>query len=122
MVLVNLHTYVGVCVCVFVCQSSYVCRGVGVCVYVCACVCKYKCRNAGLSDIRSVRYQNEKTNDARTGPVPDQAEAVRHFLVQHRTEIMDVGMLMPALVSSMPLPSYAYDANVNLRCKLQRLL
>jgi hypothetical protein len=39
----------------------------------------YKCRNAELSGIRSVRYQTEKTNDAGTGPVPDQAKAVQHF-------------------------------------------
>ncbi len=39
----------------------------------------YKCRNAKLSGIRSVRYQTEKTNDAGTGLVPDQAKAVRHF-------------------------------------------
>ncbi len=39
----------------------------------------YKCRNAGLSDMRSVRYRNEKTNDAGNGPVPDQAKAIRHF-------------------------------------------
>jgi hypothetical protein len=44
------------------------------------CVCVYKCRNAGLSSIRSVRYRNEKTNDAGTDPVPDQADAVRLFL------------------------------------------
>jgi hypothetical protein len=31
----------------------------------------YKCRNAGLSGIRTVRYQTEKNNDAGTGPVPD---------------------------------------------------
>jgi hypothetical protein len=40
----------------------------------------YKCRNAGLTGIRSVWYRNEKTNNAGTGPVPDQAKAVWHFL------------------------------------------
>ncbi len=29
------------------------------------------------------------------------------FLVQYRTKILDAGMPMPALVSSMPMPSYA---------------
>jgi hypothetical protein len=29
------------------------------------------------------------------------------FLVQYRTEIIDDGMLMPALVFSMPMPSHA---------------
>ncbi len=42
-------------------------------------VCVYKCRNAVLSVIQSVRYWNEKTNDAGNGPVPNQAKAVRHF-------------------------------------------
>jgi hypothetical protein len=28
------------------------------------------------------------------------------FLVRYRNKIMDVGMPMPALVSSMPMPSY----------------
>jgi hypothetical protein len=31
------------------------------------------------------------------------------FLVWYRTEIIDAGMPMPALVSSMPMPSYAQD-------------
>ncbi len=39
----------------------------------------YKCRNPGLTAIRSVRFWNEKTNDARKDLVPDQAKAVRHF-------------------------------------------
>ncbi len=39
----------------------------------------YKCRNAGLTGIQSVRYWNERTYDAWTGPVPDQAKAVWHF-------------------------------------------
>ncbi len=67
----------------------------------------YKCQDAGLSSIRSVRYRNEKTNDAGTGPVPDQAKAVRLFLVRYWIESIDAGMPMPALVSWMPMPSYA---------------
>jgi hypothetical protein len=39
----------------------------------------YKCRNAGLFGIRTVRYRNKKTNDARTGLVPEQVKAVQHF-------------------------------------------
>jgi hypothetical protein len=78
-----------------------------VCVRVHLRVHVYKCWNAGLSGIRSVRYQTEKTNDAGNSPVPDLAKAVRHFLVRYRTEIIDAGMPMLALVSSMPMPSYA---------------
>jgi hypothetical protein len=74
-------------------------------VRVSVCVRVYKCRNAGLSGIRSVRYQIEKTNDAGNSLVPDQAKAVRHFLVQYQTEIIDARMPMPALVSSMPMPT-----------------
>ncbi len=55
--------------CVCVCEGVFV--GVFMCVFVCI--------NAGLSGIRSVWYRNKKTNDAVTGPVPDQAKAVRHF-------------------------------------------
>ncbi len=78
-------------------------------VRVCVCVRVHEhfvCINAGLSGIRSVRYRNEKTNDAGNGPVPDQVKAVRHFLVWYQTEIIDNGMLKPALVFSMPIPSY----------------
>jgi hypothetical protein len=52
---------------------------VHVCVHVRVRVRVYKCLNAELSGIRSVRYWTEKTNDAGTGPVPDQAKAVRHY-------------------------------------------
>jgi hypothetical protein len=48
----------------------------------------------------------QKTNDAGTGPVSDQADAVQHFfLFRYRTEIMDAGIPMLALVSSMPMHS-----------------
>jgi hypothetical protein len=39
-------------------------------------------------------------------PVPDQADAVRHFFGQV-TEIMNPGMPMPELVSLMLMPSYS---------------
>jgi hypothetical protein len=34
----------------------------------------------------------------------------RIFLVRYQTKIRHAGMLMPALVSSKPMPSYAYEA------------
>ncbi len=40
-----------------------------------------ECWSARLSSIWSVWYQNEKTNNAGSGPVPDQAKAVRPFFV-----------------------------------------
>ena len=66
------------------------------------------CRNARLSGIQLVRYWTEKKLT-----MPEQ---VRYrtkvtqsgiFLVRYQTKIWDAGMPMPALVSSMPMPSYA---------------
>jgi hypothetical protein len=47
------------------------------------------------------------------------------FLVQYRTKIWDAGMPMPALVSSMPMPSYEYKyclSSTNLEGVLEPLL
>ncbi len=66
-----------------------------------------ECRNAGLSGIPSVRYRTKKKLTTR--------KLVRYrtkltqsgiFLVRYRTKIRDAGMPTPALVSSMPMPSY----------------
>ncbi len=35
------------------------------------------------------------------------------FLVRYQTKIRDAGMPMPALVSSMPMPSYAYRDTIS---------
>ncbi len=35
------------------------------------------------------------------------------FLVRYRTKIRDAGMPMPALVSSMPMPSFALPAGLS---------
>jgi hypothetical protein len=72
--------------------------------------CRFsKCRNALLSRIQSVWYRSEKKL---TMP-----ELVRYrtklmqsgifFIPVYRTEIIDAGIPMPALISSMPMPSYA---------------
>ncbi len=77
------------------------------CVFMCVCV--FVCINAGMSNCPASDQSGtglKKTNDAGTGPVPDQAKAVRHFFVRYRTGIIDAGVPMPALVSSMPMPSY----------------
>jgi hypothetical protein len=34
------------------------------------------------------------------------------FSVRYRTEIIDAGMLMPALVFWMPMPSYGYKVGI----------
>ncbi len=51
--------------------------------------------------IQSVRNRNEKIT---------MREPVWYWtkLMQYRTEIMGAGILMPALVSSMPMPSYSW--------------
>ncbi len=67
------------CFCPCSCRTSQVYVRVQVRVRLHVQVCVYKCVNAGLSGIRSVRYRNKKTNDAGTGPVPDQTKAVQLF-------------------------------------------
>ncbi len=62
-----------------------------------------KCRNAGLSGIRSVRYQQEKKrhlNQSGTG-----IRLHSPTFLRSRTEMMDAGMPILALVFSMPMPS-----------------
>jgi hypothetical protein len=47
-----------------------------------ACVFVFVCINAGMPDCPASDQSGtgmKKTNDAGTGPVPDQAKAVRHF-------------------------------------------
>ncbi len=70
-----------------------------------------------MSGIRSVRYRTEKkTYDARTGPCTGRSWlSVDIFLVQYWTKIRDAGMPMPALFSSMPMPSYAFDYKESIR-------
>ncbi len=55
------------------------------------------------SGIPSVRYWNEKSNNAGTGPVPVFETTVRHFLVRYRTETTDDGMPVLAFVSPVPM-------------------
>jgi hypothetical protein len=76
---------------------------------------RFKFQNAGMPDCPASSQSGtglKKANDAGTGPVPDYAHTVRHFLVRYRTKIQDAGMPMPALVSSMPMPSYVNNLPV----------
>jgi hypothetical protein len=78
--------------------------GVFVCVFVFVCI------NAGMPDCLAFDQSGtgiKKTNDAGTVPVPDQTRQSGIFSVRYRTEIIDAGMPMPALVFWMPMPSYA---------------
>ncbi len=68
----------------------------------------YECRNAGLSaSDQSCTGLKKLTTPGivRYWTKPRQSGI---FLVRYRTEIIDGGMPMPALVFSMPMPSYAY--------------
>jgi hypothetical protein len=66
-----------------------------------------------MPECRTVRHPVSPVPDWKKLTMPEQ---VRYrtkvtqssmFLVRYRTEIWDARMLMPALVSSMPMPSYA---------------
>jgi hypothetical protein len=63
---------------VFVCVLMFVCMFVFVCVFVCVC-----CINDGMPDCLASDQSltgMTKTDYAGTDPVPDQADAVRHFV------------------------------------------
>ncbi len=85
------------------------------CACACICVCVCMCISAGIPDCPASDQSGtgmKKSNNAGTYPVLDKADAFQHTLVRYRTEIMDAGMPMPALVSSMLMPSYG---NINLK-------
>jgi hypothetical protein len=82
------------------------------CVCVCECVfvCVFVCINAGMPDCPA---SEQSSTGLKKITMPEQ---VRYrtkltqsgiFLVRYRTKIRHAGMPMPALVSSMPMPSYA---------------
>ncbi len=91
MVLVHLHVHVACrCSCFMSMLQVYVyaahhrcvcvCKGVFACVF--GCVCMFVCINAGMPNCPASDQSGtglKKTNYAGTGPVPDQAKAVRHF-------------------------------------------
>ncbi len=67
-----------------------------------------------MPECRTVRHQVSLVPDWKKLTMP---KPVRYrtklmqsgiFLVRYRTKIRDAGMPMPALVSSMPMPSYAF--------------
>ncbi len=69
--------------------------------------------NFKMPECRTVRHAVSPVPDWKKLMMPEQ---VRYrtkltqsgiFLVRYRTKIQDAGMPMPALVSSMPMPSYA---------------
>jgi hypothetical protein len=90
-----LHRCVCVCKCMFVC--------VFVCVFVFVCI------NAGMRECPASDQSGTgikklmMLGQVRYRIKPRQSGI---FLVRYRTDIIDAGMPMPALVSRMPMPSY----------------
>jgi hypothetical protein len=73
-------------------------------------------RNAGMPD-RPASSQSGTGLKWKKLMMPEQVQYWTNltqsgiFLVRYRTKIRDAGMPMPALVSSMPMPSYAKQAS-----------
>jgi hypothetical protein len=72
----------------------------------CLCTCTYTCRNAGMPDCPA---SGQSGTGLKKLTMPEQ--------VQYRTKIRDAGMPMPALVSSMPMPSSASIQELTLDSK-----
>jgi hypothetical protein len=103
--------YRSVCVCegVFVCMSVCVFVCVFMCMFVCVCVCiNTRMPDCPASDQSGTGLKKLTLQGiVRYRTKPRQSGI---FLVRYRTEIIDAEMPMPALVSSMPMPSYAARA------------
>jgi hypothetical protein len=97
------HRSVCVCKCMFVC--------VFVCLFERVFMCVFVCINAGMPDCPAYDQSGTRLENERCRGIVRYRTKPRQpgiFLVRYRTEIIDAGMPMPALVSSMPVPSYAY--------------
>ncbi len=77
------------------------------------CLCQYPCTYIEMPECRTVRHPVSPVQDWKKLTLPEQ---VRYrtkltqsgiFLVRYRTKIRDAGIPIPALVSSMPMQSYA---------------
>jgi hypothetical protein len=73
-------------------------------------VCVFVCINAGMPDCLANDQSGTGLKKLTMPGIIRYRTKPRQsgiFLVQYRTEIIDAGMPMPALVSLMPMPSYA---------------
>jgi hypothetical protein len=94
-------------VCVFVIMCVFVC--VFVCLFMYVFVCVFVCINAGMPDCSASDQSGtglKKLTMPGTVRYRTKPRQSGIFLVRYRTEIIDAGMPMPALVSSMPMPSF----------------
>ncbi len=73
----------------------------------CACVPVLVCACVQMPECQTVRYMISPVLEwkklAMPGPI-----GYQHFFARYQTEMMDPGMPMPALVSSMPMPSFGF--------------
>ncbi len=112
MMFVHLHVH-GACPCP--CFMSMLNVHVSVHVHAahhrCVCVFVFVCINAGMPDSPA---SDQSGTGIKKLTMPGQVwyrikpRQSSIFLVRYRTELSDAGMPMPALVSWMPMPSYAY--------------
>jgi hypothetical protein len=105
-----------VCECVFMCECVFVCEGVFVCVFVCINAGMPNCPASDQSGTGLKKLTMPGLVRYRTKPRQSGIFLVRYrtkprqsgiFLVRYQTGIIDARMPMPALVSSMLMPSYA---------------
>ncbi len=74
-------------------------------------VCMFVCINAGMPDCPASDQSGTRMKKVTMpGQVWYQTKPTQSgvFLVRYRNENIDTGMLMPALVFWMPMPSYAH--------------
>jgi hypothetical protein len=105
----SMFSLVRVFVCMFVCV--FVCMFV--CVFMCVFVCVFVfvCINAGMPDCPASDQSGTGLKKLTMPGIVQYRTKPRQsgiFLARYPTEIIDAGMLMPALVSSMPMPIYGY--------------
>ncbi len=77
---------------------------------ICECVFVFECINAGIPDCPASDQSGTRMKKlTMLGQVWYRTKQRQSgiFLVRYRTEIIDAGMPMPALVFWMPMPSYA---------------
>ncbi len=94
---------------VCVCEGVFVCVFVYVFVCVCMFMCVFVCINAGMTDCPASDQSGTGLKNLTMPGIVRYRTKPRQsgiFLVRYRTELIDAGMPMPVLVSSMPVPSY----------------
>jgi hypothetical protein len=102
---------------VCVCECMFVGVFVFMCVLVCVFVCVFVCINAGMPDCLASDQSGTGLKKLTMPGIVRYRTKPRQsgiLLVRYRTEIIDAGMPMPALVSSMPMPSYVYRTGLRL--------